>query len=285
MTSKPAGEASVIRIAPTGGLRWLDLRELWQARELLYFLTWRDIKVRYKQTAIGVGWAVLQPVAMMAVFTLFFGTLARLPSQGVPYPLFAYSALLPWQLFSRVITESTNSLITDQRLITRVYFPRLLVPISSTLAALVDFLIAAAFLVILMTCYGVRVGPTLVWLPGFVLLLLVTAMGVGFWLSALNVEYRDVMYLIPFLNQVWLFVTPVVYPSSLVPAEWRALYALNPMVGVIEGFRWSLLRVGEGPGSMVAVSTAVAVGLFISGIAWFRSRERTFIDTIGSGGR
>lgn len=275
----------VFVIRPTTGWRFLDLRELWAYRELVYFLTWRDIKVRYKQTMIGVAWAVLQPLAMMVVFSFFFGTLAKLPSEGVPYPLFAYAALLPWQLFSRTISESTNSLVTDQRLITRVYFPRIIVPIATSLAAIVDFVIAGGLLVILMFIYGATPGRTVVWLPIFVLLMLVTALGVGFWLSALNVEYRDVMYTVPFLNQFWFFVTPVVYPSSLVPGKWRVLYGLNPMTGVVEGFRWALLGTGDGPGLMVAASILVAVSLFMSGIVWFRSRERTFVDVIGSGGR
>jgi len=277
-------EVPVFVIRPTRGWRFLDLSELWAYRELVYFLTWRDIKVRYKQTAIGVAWAVLQPLAMMVVFTLFFGRLAKIPSEGVPYPLFVYAALLPWQLFSRTISESTNSLVTNQRLITRVYFPRIIVPLATTLAAIVDFVIAAGLLVALMIGYGVTPGAAVVWLPVFVLLMLVTALGVGFWLSALNVEYRDVMYLVPFLNQFWFFVTPVVYPSSLVPEQWRVLYGLNPMVGVVEGFRWALLGVGEGPSPMLAASTLVAVSLFVSGIVWFRRRERTFVDAVGSGG-
>ena len=281
----PPDDSLRIRLRPTKGLRWLDLRELWSYRELLYFLTWRDIKVRYKQTAIGVAWAILQPMAMMLAFTLFFGKLVKVPSEGIPYPLFAYTALLPWQLFSRTIAESTSSLITDQRLITRVYFPRLIVPLSTTLAALVDFCIASGLLVVLMLIYGTAPGMTVIWLPVFVLLMLVTALGVGCWLSALNVEYRDVMYLMPFLNQFWLFVTPVVYPSSVVPEAWRPLYGLNPMAGVVEGFRWAILGIGNPPGAMMAVSSLIAALLFVSGIMWFRWRERTFVDVLGSGGR
>jgi lipopolysaccharide transport system permease protein len=271
-------------IRPTRGLRFLDLRELSAYRELIYFLTWRDIKVRYKQTAIGIAWAILQPLAMMIVFTLLFGKLAKVPSEGVPYPLFAYTALIPWQLFSRTISESTNSLITDQRLITRVYFPRIIVPMATTLAAIVDFIIATGLLVVLMFIYGFTPGLEIVWLPLFVLLMIVTALGVGFWLSALNVEYRDVMYTVPFINQFWFFLTPVVYPSSLVPEKWRVLYGLNPMTGVVEGFRWTLLGVGEGPSPMLLASTMVSVFLLISGIIWFRRREKTFVDVIGSGG-
>ena len=270
---------------PTRGWRFLDLRELWTYRELVYFLTWRDVKVRYKQTAIGVAWAVLQPLAMMVVFTLLFGKLAKVPSGGVPYPLFALAALLPWQLFSRTILDSTNSLVSNQQLLARVYFPRISVPLATTLAAAVDFAVAAGLVAILMVVYRVAPTPAVVWLPAFVLLLLITALGAGFWLSALNVEYRDVMYVVPFLNQLWFFLTPVVYPGSWVPTEWRVLYGLNPMTGVVEGFRWALLGVGEGPSRMLAVSVLVAIALFISGIIWFRQRERTFVDAIGSGGR
>jgi lipopolysaccharide transport system permease protein len=222
---------------------------------------------------------------MMVIFTVFFGRLAKIPSEGIPYPLFAYAALLPWQLFSRTITESTNSLVADQRLITRVYFPRIIVPISTTIAAVVDFVIAAGLLLVLMLIYGVVPGAAVVWLPAFVLLMIVTALGVGFWLSALNVEYRDVAYTIPFLNQFWFFLTPVVYPSSLVPERWQVLYGLNPMVGVVEGFRWALLGVGKGPSPMLAVSILIALVLFISGIIWFQRREQSFVDALGSGGR
>ncbi len=278
-------EVPVFRVRPTTGWRFLDLRELWDYRELVYFLTWRDVKVRYKQTAIGVVWAVLQPLAMMLVFTLFFGMLAKMPSEGIPYPLFAYVALLPWQVFSRTITESANSLVTDQRLITRVYFPRIIVPTAAVLAAFVDLAIASILLVPLMLFFGVVPGVEIVFLPLLVLFMLVTALGVGYWLSALNVEYRDVMYIVPFLNQIWLFITPVVYPSSMVPEQWRIIYGLNPMAGVIEGIRWAVLGVGEGPSPLIAVSAFVSVFLFVSGIIWFRRRERTFVDAVGSGGR
>ncbi|MBI3090860.1 MAG: ABC transporter permease [Candidatus Tectomicrobia bacterium] len=272
-------------IQPTRGWRFLDLREIWAYRELVYFLTWRDIKVRYKQTAIGVAWAVIQPLAMMIVFTLFFGRLAKIPSEGVPYPIFAYVALLPWQLFSRTLSETTNSLVTDQRLITRVYFPRIIVPLSATLAALVDFLVSSALLVVLMIIYGIAPGAAVLLLPAFVLLMLVTSLGVGFWLSALNLEYRDVAYVVPFLTQFWLFLTPVVYPSSMIPDYWRPLFGLNPMTGVVEGFRWALLGIGDGPSPMLLISAAFSVCLFLSGIIWFRYRERTFVDAVGSGGR
>jgi lipopolysaccharide transport system permease protein len=278
-------ETPVYEIHPPAGWRFLDLKELWAYRELVYFLTWRDIKVRYKQTAIGVAWAVLQPLAMMAVFTVLFGRLARMPSEGIPYPLFVFTALLPWQLFSRTISESTNSLVTDQRLITRVYFPRIIVPLATTVAAIADFTISAGLLLALMFFYGVTPGAAVIWLPAFVLLLVITALGVGFWLSALNVEYRDVMYTIPFINQIWFFLTPIVYPSSLVPDPWQVSYGLNPMAGVVEGFRWALLGAGKGPSPMLAVSTVIALLLLVSGIVWFHRREESFVDSLGSGGR
>ena len=271
----------IIRIQPAGTSFLLDLRELWDFRELLYFLTWRDLKVRYKQTAIGVAWALLQPLVMMLVFTLFFGKLAKVPSAGVPYPVFAYAGLLPWQLFSRTITESTNSLVADQRLLTKVFFPRILVPTAASFAALVDFAIGFILLFALMLFFGITPGVCVLWLPLFVILMLVTALGIGYWLSALNVEYRDIMYAIPFLNQFWMFVTPVVYPSSLVPEKWRALYGLNPMAGVVEGFRWCLLGSKPGPSLMLSVSVLVSLSLFTSGLFWFRKRERTFVDALG----
>jgi homopolymeric O-antigen transport system permease protein len=276
--------APFFEIRPSTGWLSLDLRELWAYRELAYFLAWREIKVRYKQTAIGVAWAVLQPVAMMLVFTVFFGKLGNLPSDGVPYPLFAFAALLPWQLFSRTITECSNSLVADQRLITKVYFPRIIIPIATTCSALVDFAISAGLLAALMLFYGYVPGIEVVWLPAFTFLMIVAALGVGFWLSALNVEYRDVRYALPFVNQIWLFVTPVAYSSSLVPERWQLVYGLNPMVGVIEGFRWALLGVGKGPSPILLLSAVIAVALFVGGMIWFHRREQTFVDTLGTGG-
>jgi lipopolysaccharide transport system permease protein len=269
-------------IRPTRGWRFIDLRELWKYRELVYFLTWRDIKVRYKQTAVGIAWAVLQPIAMMAVFTLIFGRLAKIPSEGVPYPLFAFAGLLPWQLFSRTISESSGSLVKDQRMITKIYFPRIIIPISTTLAATLDFLISASLLAVLMAFYGKAPGVVCLTLPLFVSLMLITSLGMGFWLSALNVEYRDIMYIVPFLNQFLLFLTPVVYPSRMVPEKFRILYGLNPMVGVVEGFRWALFGKGEGPPPMLIVSVMIAGIIFVSGVIWFRYRERKFVDILGS---
>jgi len=278
----PSEGERIFWIRPTTGWHFLDLRELWAYRELIYFLTWRDIKVRYKQTLIGVAWSLLQPLAMMVVFTLFFGRLAKIPSEGIPYPLFAFAALLPWQFFSRTLTESSRSLVLDQRLITKVYFPRIIVPLASTLAALVDFLIASLLLIALILFYGIALGPHLMVLPFFILLMLATAMGLTFWLSALNVEYRDVMYIVPFLNQFLLFITPVVYPSSMIPSRWRLLYALNPMAGVVEGFRWSLFGVGDALRPLLLISTLMASVLLVTGVIWFRRMERTFVDVIGS---
>jgi lipopolysaccharide transport system permease protein len=271
----------VIRIEPVKGWFSINLRELWEFRELLYFLTWRNIKIRYKQTVLGVAWAVLQPLAMMLVFTLFFGKLARIPSEGIPYPIFAYAGLLPWQLFSRTILESTQSIVSEQRLVSKVFFPRILIPTSTCIAAMLDFGIGLVLLFILMLFYGIVPAFSVLWLPVFIVLMLATGLGVGYWLSALNVEYRDISYTVPFLNQIWMFITPVVYPSALVPENWRLLYGLNPMAGVVEGFRWCLLGVGEGLSAMFWFSVSVSLVLFISGAVWFRRRERTFVDILG----
>jgi lipopolysaccharide transport system permease protein len=259
---------------------WVSLRlgELWKYRELLYFLVWRDIKVRYKQTALGAAWAVLQPLLTMIVLTVFFGRLAKIPSNGVPYPLFAYTALLPWQLFAFALTESANSLVGNQSLITKVYFPRLIVPLASVLAGLVDFGISFVVLLILMSYYRIVPTATIVVLPLFIILAVATALSVGLWLSALNVQFRDVRYTIPFLTQFWLFATPVAYPSSLVPERWRVWYGLNPMTGVVEGFRWALLGKARSPGTSLWVSVLVVVLLLVGGLAYFRRMESTFAD-------
>jgi homopolymeric O-antigen transport system permease protein len=271
-------------VRPSQGRISLGLRELWSYRELIYFLAWRDVKVRYKQTIIGVAWVLLQPLAMMAVFWLLLGRMAKLPSDGMPYPLFVLVALLPWQFFSRVISESTNSLITDQRLITRVYFPRLVVPIATGLTALVDFSLAMCLVAVLMMIFGVVPGSAILFLPLVIVIMLAAALGVGFWLSALNVEYRDVMHAVPFLVQFWFFVTPVVYSTSLLPEPWGFLFSLNPMTAVVEGFRWCLLGSGTDLSLMSALSALVAIVLFVSGMIWFRRRERSFVDSLGSGG-
>jgi lipopolysaccharide transport system permease protein len=262
--------------------RWtsLGLRELWAYRELLYFLTWRDVKVRYKQTALGAAWAIIQPLFMMLVFSLFFGRLANMPSDGIPYPIFTFCALLPWQLFAHALTESSNSLVANERLITKVYFPRLVVPIAAVLGGLVDFGVAFVILLIMMAYYGIVPTAAIVTLPGFIILAIVTALAVGLWLSALNVKYRDVRYTINFLIQFWLFATPIAYPSSLVPERWRALYGLNPMAGVVEGFRWALLGKSQPPGAMLWVSIAVVILLLLGGLYYFRRMEQEFADVV-----
>jgi len=269
-----------IVIRPSGGWVSLRLGDLWAYRELLYFLVWRDIKVRYKQTVLGAAWAVIQPFFTMVVFTIFFGQLAKVPSDGLPYPVFAYCGLLPWQLFSYALTQSGNSLVANQNLITKVYFPRLVIPLAACLAGIVDFGIAFLVLLGMMIFYGITPTAAMASLPIFLLFALATALGVGLWLSAMNVRYRDVRYTIPFLTQVWLFATPIAYPSSLIPAKWRAIYGLNPMAGVVEGFRWALLGKGELPGPLVGISLAAVVVLLTGGLYYFRRMERTFADVV-----
>jgi lipopolysaccharide transport system permease protein len=275
-----AAPAPVLILRPSTGFLRLDLKALWEYRELLYFLVWRDIKVRYKQTALGAAWAVLQPVMTMLVFSIFFGRLAKVPSDGVPYPVFAYVALLPWQLFAFALTESSNSLVASQNLITKVYFPRLVIPISSVLAGLVDFGISFVVLLGMMLYYGIVPTAAVALLPLFLLLAVVTALSVGLWLSALNVKYRDVRYTIPFLTQFWMFATPVAYPASLVPERWRPLYGLNPMAGVVEGFRWALLGKQRAPGPLLWVSVAAVAVLLIGGLRYFKKTESTFADIV-----
>jgi lipopolysaccharide transport system permease protein len=238
------------------------------------------VKVRYKQTALGVAWALLQPVLAMIIFTVFFGRLAGIPSDGIPYPVFAYCGLLPWQLFANTLSESGNSLVANRNLITKVYFPRLAIPLASVAAGVVDFVIAFSVLIALMAFYGVQPTAAIVALPLFIALALATSLGAGLWLSALNVEYRDVRYTIPFLTQFWLFATPVAYPSSLVPEAWRPLYGLNPMAGVVEGFRWALLGTGVAPGKMLVVSVLMVALLVVTGLFYFRRTERSFADVV-----
>jgi len=275
-----AGTEHEVIIQPTHGWIPVNLREVWEYRELLYFLTWRDIKVRYKQTMIGAAWAIIQPFFMMVVFSLFLGHLAKIQSDGIPYPIFVYSALLPWQLFAHALAESSNSLVANERLITKVYFPRLVIPIAAVCGGLVDFAISFVVLLGLMVYYAVVPGVAIVTLPLFVLLAVLTALAVGLWLSALNVQYRDVRYTLGFLTQFWLFATPVAYPSSLVPETWRALYGLNPMAGVVEGFRWALLGKAEGPGPLLVVSVTVLVLVLIGGAHYFARMEDRFADLV-----
>lgn len=269
-----------IRIRPSRGWTALHLRDVWDYRELLYFLVWRDVKVRYKQTALGIAWVALQPLATTIVFTLIFGNLAKMPSDDLPYAVFALAGLLPWNYFAGAVGRGGASLVGSANLISKVYFPRLIIPVSGVLGGLVDFAIVFVLLVVLVLFYGYY--PTLSWLllPFFMLLAIATALGVSLWLSALNVQYRDVGYLIPFFLQLWFFATPVVYPSSLIPPPWNVLYALNPMAGVVEGFRWALFGKGAAPGPIILISIAMVVVALISGLYVFKRMERTFADVV-----
>ncbi len=264
----------------TAGLASLKLRELWLYRELLYFLVWRDIKVRYKQTILGVGWAIIQPFFAMVVFTIFFGRLANIPSDGIPYPIFSFAALVPWAFFAQGISQSALSLIGDANLITKVYFPRLTIPVAAVLSGLIDFVLAFVILLGMMLYFKMLPTINILLLPFPLILALITALGVGLWLSALSVQFRDVRYIVPFVTQMWLFATPIAYPSSLLSEPWRTLYGVNPMVGVVEGFRWALLGTDTAPGPMIIVSTLIALVLLVSGAYFFRHMERTFADII-----
>jgi lipopolysaccharide transport system permease protein len=273
-------EIPVLRIAPPRGWLNIDFREIWAFRELIYFFVWRDIKVRYKQTAIGAAWAVLQPFMTMVVFSLFFGKLAKMDSHGLPYPIFYYSALLPWMYFATALQSATSVVVDQQQVITKVYFPRLILPISAVMAGLVDFAISFVVFLGMMVYYRTAPGWTIILFPAFLLLAVATALGVGLWLSALNAIYRDVRYVIPFIVQFWLFASPVAYPSTLVPQKWRWLYGLNPMAGVIEGFRWSLTGHGQPPSIMLAVSAATVLLLVAGGMAYFHRMEGTIADVV-----
>lgn len=276
----PESPVATVRIEPPRGWFELRLREVWMYRELLYFMVWRDLKVRYKQTVIGVAWVVLQPLMSMGVFTLFFGKLAKLPSDGLPYQVFVFAALVPWTYFSTSLATATNVVVANQRVITKVYFPRLILPLSSVISGLVDFAIAMVVLVAMVFWFGLRPGPQVVWLPVFLLLAMATALGVGLWLSALNALYRDVQYVMPFLIQFWLLASPVAYPSSLVPMKWRWLYGLNPMAGVIEGFRWALTGHGQAPGALMIASAGAVVAILLGGAVFFQRMEGTVADMV-----
>ena len=275
-----ADDLPVTLIKPSRGWVSLRLGDLWAYRDLLYFLTWRDIKVRYKQTVLGAAWAIIQPVFTMVVFSLFFGRLARMPSDEVPYPAFAYAALVPWTFFANALSNSTSSLVDSANLLRKVYFPRLVIPVSAVLAGTVDFVLAFLVLLGMILFYGIAPTAAVVWLPLLLLLALVTSLGAGLWLTAMNVQFRDVRYAVPFLIQAWLFATPIAYPSSLLDEPWRTLYGINPMAGVVEGFRWALLGTDTAPGPMIAVSTVVAVALLVSGAFYFRRMERSFADVV-----
>jgi len=269
-----------LRIEPSRGWVSLKLKELWQYHELLYFLTWRDVKVRYKQTVIGAAWAIIQPFFTMVVFSLFFGKLAKMPSDGIPYPIFSYAALVPWMFFANGLSQSSNSLVGGANLITKIYFPRLVMPISGVVSGVVDFVLAFIVLLGMMLFYQILPSANIIWLPFFLLLAFVTSLGVGLWLSAMNVQFRDVRYVVPFLTQFWLFATPIAYPSSLLSEPWRTIYGLNPMVGVVEGFRWALLRTNTAPGPIIIVSTLASLAILVSGAYYFRRMEKTFADVV-----
>jgi lipopolysaccharide transport system permease protein len=276
-----ASSPDVLLIQPSKGWVSLGLRELWRYRELMFFMTWRDIKVRYKQTVLGVGWAILQPFITMIIFSLVFGGLAEIPSDDVPYPIFSYTALVPWTFFAQSLTKSTQSLVGNANMITKIYFPRMILPISNTLSGVVDFLLAFSILLVMMLAFGIVPTINIIWLPLFVLLAMVSALGVGFWLSAMNVQFRDVRYAAPFLVSMWLWITPVAYPASLIESETlRAIYGLNPMAGVVEGFRWALLGSSAQPGFEIIISAVISVTLLITGMLYFRRMEKSFADVV-----
>lgn len=268
------------RIESSSGWIPINFQELWDYRELMFFFVWRDIKVRYKQTVIGAAWAIIQPFFTMVIFSLFFGRLGKMASDNLPYPLFSYAALVPWTLFANSLTQASNSLVINANMVKKIYFPRLTMPIGTVLAGLLDFVLAFIVLLGMMVFYGITPTINAVWLPFFALLALVTSLGVGFWLSAMNVQFRDVRYTVPFITQAWLFATPIAYPSSLLPEFWRPFYGINPMVGVVEGFRWALLGTETMPGPIIIVSSIFAVILLVSGAFYFRRMEKTFADVV-----
>jgi lipopolysaccharide transport system permease protein len=269
-----------LRIQPSQGWVSLQLRDLWAYRELLYFFVWRDVKVRYKQTALGAAWAIIQPLFTMIIFSLFFGRLARIPSDGIPYPLFAYTALVPWTFFAQGLTQSADSLVGQSNLIKKIYFPRLAIPLSTVSAGLMDFSISFTVLLGMMVRYGVRPTSHIIWLPFLLLLAFAASLGAGLWLSALNVRFRDVKYALPFIVQFWMFATPIAYPSSLLTGPWRTVFALNPMVGVTEGFRWALLGAKTAPGPMLLASAVAALAVLVGGAFYFRRMEKSFADVV-----
>lgn len=281
MTELTKHEPMTVFIKPSTGLAALNLRDLWIYRELVFFMVWRDVKVKYKQTLLGMAWAVIQPVMTMLVFTFLFDRVAKLPTEGIPYPVFSFTALLPWGLFIVALNQGSRSLVAHNNMVTKIYFPRLILPMSSVFAGLVDFVIAFVILIGLLLYFRVTPAYHLLWtLPLFLLLAIITALGVALWLSAINVKYRDVNHALPFLTQFWLFITPVAYSASVISEKWQILYSLNPMAGVVNGFRWALLGTGNGPDLTLWVSVAISILIFISGLFYFRSMEKTFADTI-----
>ena len=274
-------EPTTIYIKPSAGMAALNLRDMWVYRELIYFMIWRELKVRYKQTLLGALWAIIQPVMTMIVFNFLFGKVAKVPTDGIPYPIFAYSALLPWGLFTAALNQGSRSLTSNNNMISKIYFPRLILPISSVLSGLVDFAISFVILIGLMIYYKITPTWTALWaLPLFTVLAILTALGVALWLSAINVKYRDVNYALPFLTQFWMFVTPVAYSAKVISDKWQLVYSLNPMAGVVNGFRWALLSSGTGPDTALWVSVGISMLVLVSGLFYFRGMERTFADTI-----
>ncbi|OGF61554.1 MAG: phosphate ABC transporter permease [Candidatus Fischerbacteria bacterium RBG_13_37_8] len=277
---KRRGASSKFRIEPSIGRIDIRLREIWEYRELLYFLAWRDIKVRYKQTALGASWAIIQPFFTMVIFSLFFGKLAKIPSDGIPYPIFCYAAMVPWTFFANGLNQSSNSLIVSANLIKKVFFPRIIMPVSSVISGVLDFIFSFTVLIGMMAFYKIYPSFNVIWLPLLLLLAFVTSLGVGLWFSAMNIQFRDVRYVVPFLIQIWLFATPIAYPSSLLSEPWRTLYGINPMVGVVEGFRWALLQTETAPGPIIIASILASLVILISGAFYFRSKEKTFADVV-----
>jgi lipopolysaccharide transport system permease protein len=274
-------EAEVPTIILRPPRKWVpvDFKELWEYRELLYFFTWRDVKLRYKQTGLGIAWAIIQPLFMMVIFSVFFGGLAKIPSDGIPYPLFTLAALLPWTLFAEGMTRSTISMVSNANIMTKVYFPRLIMPTASIMSPLVDFCVAFGILIIMMAYYGFVPTINVIFLPLLIIFAMMTSLAIGLWLSALNVKYRDFQYTVPFLIQIWLFASPVVYPASMIPQQWQFIYAMNPMSGVIEGFRWALLGTNP-PSMMIFISLGVVIALLVSGVFYFRRMEQYFADIV-----
>ncbi len=268
------------RIQPSSGWIPLDLRELWNYRELVYYFVWRDIKVRYKQTVVGAGWAVIQPLFTMVIFSIFFGRLANLPSDGLPYPIFSYAALVPWGYFVNVMSGASSSMLSNAGMIKKIYFPRLAIPLSSVFSAGLDFAIQFVVLLLMMLYFGISPTANIIWLPFFLLLALITSTGVGLWLATYNARFRDLRYIHGFIVQTWLFITPIAYSSSLLNEPWKTVYGINPMAGVVEGFRWALLGTDTAPGPMIAVSGLVSLIVFVSGLYKFQRLEKTFADII-----
>jgi lipopolysaccharide transport system permease protein len=279
-SERAVGHLAHARIQPSTGWVSINLKELWKYRELIYFFAWRDIKVRYKQTVLGAGWAILQPLFTMVVFSVLFGKLAKLPSEGVPYPIFCFAALVPWSYFANALSQGSSSLVRSSQLIKKVYFPRLAIPLSSVLSGVVDFTLSFFVLLCMMFYFGIVPTWNVVWLPFFLLLATVMALGTSLWLTSLNIRFRDVSYMVPFLTQMWMYLTPIIYPSSFLSEPWRTLYGINPLAGVIEGFRWALLGTNTKPGPILLVSSATALAVLVSGAFYFRRVEKTFADIV-----